>query len=212
MAQTNPIEVMIAKVARTLRLKKRDLTTNFQATERALMRSFELDTKEKILTYSATHLRLKQENQIMQEALTGMDLIHSRVAEFLAAEPPEELETLYSHICTFQPILSIAQFDNLISNRPPKEKLPVKVLEVLSEKDNGAYAKKFAEAKGSTQGMTERLRALFPPPKQKHQRSAHNRKRWSKRPLLGIRNFRSERLLGTNCERMVQIICQSLNG
>ena len=39
----------------------------------------------------------------------------------------------------------------------------------LSEKDAPVYIKKFAEVKGSTQGMAERLQQLFPPPKAKPQ-------------------------------------------
>jgi hypothetical protein len=78
---------------------------------------------------------------------------------------PKETILTYSetHLRLIQPILSLPEFDVLISNRPPKEQLPVKQLEVLPEKDNGVYAKKFAEGKGSTHGMTERLRLLFPP-------------------------------------------------
>jgi hypothetical protein len=168
MTQASPIAAKIAKIARTLRMKKRDLTTNYQTAERALMRSFDFDDKEKILAHCATHLRLKQENAIFQEAVTLIDVINLRVAEFLSEQPPEDLETMYSRLCSYQAVLSVFELDDLISNRPPKEKLPAKELAVLGEKDNGGYAKKFAEVKGSTQGMTERLRTLFPPPKTKH--------------------------------------------
>ena len=37
----------------------------------------------------------------------------------------------------------------------------------LADKDAPLYVKKFAEVKGSTQGMAERLQQLFPPPKAK---------------------------------------------
>jgi hypothetical protein len=168
MTQAPATPAKIAKIARVIRLKKRDLAVSLQAAERTLMRSFELDTAEKILDNCAVHLREKQKNEIFHDALAGIDLIQSRATEFLSDAPPADLETVYNRLCTYQPVLSIFEFDELVRSRPPKEKLPVKDLEILSEKDNGAYAKRFAEAKGSTQGMTERLRTLFLPPKARH--------------------------------------------
>jgi hypothetical protein len=168
MTQATATAAKIAKIARLIRLKKRDLTVSLQSAERTLMRSFELDTAERIQDHCAVHLCEKQKNEVFQDALATIDLIHSRVNEFLSAAPPADLETAYSRLCSYQPVLSIFDFDELVRSRPPAEARPMKDLEVLSEKDNGAYAKRFAEAKGSTQGMAERLRALFPPPKAKH--------------------------------------------
>jgi hypothetical protein len=164
---SNPIATKVARVARLLRTKKRDLTTILQTAERILMRSFELDTKEKIVEKSEKHLRVKQENDFFQDALAGMDLIQLRVNEFLDEKSPDDLENIYSRICSYQTILVMPEFDALVAARPPKEVLPQRDYVVLDEKDNGSYAKKFAETKGSTQGMAERLRSLFPPPKTK---------------------------------------------
>jgi hypothetical protein len=148
-------------------MRKRDLATDLQTAERILMRSFGLDPQEKILEKSQKHLRLKQENDFFQDALARMDLIQLRISEFVSANPPEDLEKVYSRVCSYQTVVKMPELDALVAARPPKEAVAQKEFVVLDEKDNGAYAKKFAEVKGSTQAMAERLRALFPPPKTK---------------------------------------------
>jgi hypothetical protein len=167
MSDVSAIPAKVAKVIRLIRQKKRDLTTAFQQSERRLLRAFDLDAKEKIMEKAQSHLKLKQENDAFHEALAAVDVIQHRIAEFVSEAPPDDLEQRYNQLCTLQPIISMFELDDLITNRPPKDKLPVREYEVIDEKTTGPYCKKFAEVKGSTQGMTERLRRLFPPPKTK---------------------------------------------
>jgi hypothetical protein len=167
MSDASAIPAKVAKVIRLIRQKKRDVITAFHQSERCLLQAFDLDPKEKITEKAQRHLKLKQENEAFQQALSSLDIIQSRIAEFLSETPPDDLEQRYNQLCTLQPIISMFELDDLVTNRPPKAKLPVREYEMLDEKTAGPYCKKFAEVKGSTQGMTERLRRLFPPPKTK---------------------------------------------
>jgi hypothetical protein len=167
MSQGNPIAAKVARVVLLVRTKKRDIVSSLQIAGRILMRSFELDLKEVIIEKCERHLQLKQKNDIFQEALSGLDLLQLRVGEFTGKAPPDDLETVYNKVCACQTVVEVPELDALIAARPPRERLPQRELAALPEKDNGAYARKFAEWKGSTQGMAERLRAMFPPPKAK---------------------------------------------
>jgi hypothetical protein len=165
MSDASAIPVKVKNVIELIRQKKRDMMVTFQQSERRLLRAFDLDTKEKIVEKAQAHLKLKQETDALHEALAALIIIKQGITNFLSETPPDDLEQQYNQLCTLQPMISIFELDDLIANRPPKEKLPIREYETLDEKTAGPYCKKFAEVKGSTQGMTERLRRLFPPPK-----------------------------------------------
>jgi hypothetical protein len=167
MSQPTPLQVKVAKLVRILRKKRGEITPVFQAAEKNLMRSFDLDPKDRVVRYAERQFILRQEHRLIQDSTHYADSIQARFAEFTGTDTPEDLETYYTTLCSYKTFLAISDLDAIIALRPPKQELAPPVITELNEKDIGPYVKKFAEAKGSTQGMSERLTNLFPTAKGK---------------------------------------------
>lgn len=159
----------VAKIITTLRMKRRDVTSNYQVIGRKLMRSFELDTKEKIIQNAENHFTIKQQHDIVQKAVILADRINGSIADFVKDDFGENEAVIqaYNELCSMKSILNLPELDSLTTEKAPKEAIAQIEIASITDKEVGPYIKKFAEMKGSTQGMAERLQTLFPPPKAK---------------------------------------------
>lgn len=159
----------LTKIVATLRMKRRDVTSNYQVVGRKLMRSFELDPKEKIVQNAENHYIIKHQHDILQKSVTLADRITGGIADFVKEDFGENdaIIQAYNELCSMKTVLNVPELNSLATEKAPKESLNQIEITPLSEKEVGLYIKKFAEVKGSTQGMAERLQSLFPPPKSK---------------------------------------------
>ena len=166
---TRQLNQKLGEAVSALRMKRRDLTRDLQTIEKRLLRSFDLGGKEQIINLAIEHAQTKQVLEMAKKASGLIDRIKQDASDFLKEDygGNEHVANEYKELCSFKSVLTVKELDNLIAAKPPKGEVKQAEVEGLQEKDSQAYIRKFAENKGSTQGMAERLQQLFPPPKTK---------------------------------------------
>lgn len=161
----------LSRAVAALRARRRDMAGELQTAERRLMRSFDIDGADGIIANAQKHHVLKQKMELMKRACGVADRIAQSAGEFVKEDfnGNEQLKNEYKELCAHQTIVGLKELDDLIAAKPLDVEVEQVQVQELSEKDAPVYIKKFAEVKGSTQGMAERLQQLFPPPKAKPQ-------------------------------------------
>jgi hypothetical protein len=159
------IPARIAKIAKLLRQKRRDITPMFQQAETKLIRCFDTAERETIAALARAHINLKQKNDAVHQAVDAFDVLHIRSVEFTSDEPPDGLESIYANVCRFQQFLAIPDLDRLIADRPPRDPPPPFEFQGIPDNEIGPYCKRFVTNKACSPGRAERLRYMFPPPK-----------------------------------------------
>jgi hypothetical protein len=105
--------------------------------------------------------------EITRESVRLGDMIYGKLNALMKETCTEDLEQIYAQFCALKDFLETPELDAFIQKRPPKVAAEPPALSNLDEKGLCAYVRRYAETKGSTQGMAERLVVLFPPPKGK---------------------------------------------
>jgi hypothetical protein len=156
---------LIAKIANLLRQKRRDITPVFQQAETKLIRCFDTAEVATIVALVRAHVYLKQQNDVIHDAVDAFDELQIRSAEFDSVCPPDDLEAIYANVCRFQRFLAIRDLDWLITSRPPLDPAPPFEFQTIPDDQIGPYCKRFVTSKACAPGRAERIRYMFPPPK-----------------------------------------------
>ena len=166
---TKQLQQKLTRAVAALRARRRDMAGELQTMERKFMRSFDIEGKDVILANAGKHHAMKQKMDLMKHTVSIADRIAQNQGDFCRPDfnGNEQLKNEYKELCAHQTIIGLKELDDLIAAKPLDVAVEQVEVQELADKDAPLYVKKFAEVKGSTQGMAERLQQLFPPPKAK---------------------------------------------
>ncbi|OHS97457.1 hypothetical protein TRFO_09470 [Tritrichomonas foetus] len=165
-------QALLAQIIAGLRAKKREISDQYLLASRKLMRSFDLSPKDEIIKNAHDEHRLAQLKSIVEQSTRTATSLNMNFNDFYRNY---ENNQSYFTLCSHSKILEVEQIDSLAQALPPKKQVKQVEIQPLGDKEVGAYVRKFAENKGSSQGADERLLDLFRPPKAQQVRPSPKR-------------------------------------
>ena len=164
-ATRSEVQSKLTSIIASLRAKKRDLNLQYQDSNRKLMRSFDISTKEEISKFALEENKLRQTREVLEQVLRDAFFLNQNISAFYKNYDSPPYCDRYCSLLESSKILENQDIERLGQMLTPKKQIKISELRTLTEKEIGPYVKKFAEDKGSSQGADERLMELFRPPK-----------------------------------------------